>query len=301
MKRIPAESERYRRLLWDHGPFVLTTAQLLATWLGVNAVWGLTSPKDTLVSGWERGVAPLHAWVVASAAILSATLIPALARGGKARALLPAVLLAYLAGVLLSRGVIATLTPGNVVVERSLMMMVAAPILAVLALMRVSLKSFPLRFGQWNRRGALFGDSNGTTWERRLGWSMLVVILPIALLMQGSRGFSLLTSGAFWHVLPQAALLSLVNALAEEVVFRGLLQPPLVERHGPSRGIWLQGAFFGIHHWGSAPSIIAGLAMFPILTFLGYVWGKATHETDGLGWSVSFHAALGVAYFSAFP
>ncbi len=193
------------------------------------------------------------------------------------------------------------LAPGSVVVERSLMIMAAAPILGASALLRISLRSFPLRFGHWNRRGALFGDTNGSTWGRRLGWAMLTVILPVALLMQSSHGFSLVASGAFWYALPHAAVLSLVNAVAEEVIFRGLLQRPLVDRLGLPGGIWFQGAFFGLHHWGSSPSIIAGLAMFPILTLLGYVWGKAVYETDGLGWSVSFHTALGLAYFSAFP
>lgn len=271
---------------------------LVVTWLGVNAAWGATSPRDTLVSGWERGLAPLRSWVVAAGISLAGVLVWTLRRRGRLAALLPAMLLAYLLGVAASRWAIVALRPESSVLERSLLVVAAFPMLLAPLVLGVPLHGFPLRFGSWGSAGVPMGRAT-TTWRRALALALLGFILPVALLLQAAAGFAPWQTGALWPALPGIVALALVNALGEELLFRGLIQRPLVDRLGASAGVWFQAAFFGIHHWGSSPSIVAGLAMFPFLTLLGALWGRATLETRGLAWSVALHGALGVAYFSS--
>lgn len=82
-----------------------------------------------------------------------------------------------------------------------------------------------------------------------------------------------------------------VTALAEELLFRGLLQGALVARLGAARGIGLTAALFGLAHapFGSAFALVAGVAG------LGYGW---TLQLSGrLAAAVLLHGAVNLLHF----
>lgn len=82
-----------------------------------------------------------------------------------------------------------------------------------------------------------------------------------------------------------------VTALAEELLFRGLLQGALVRRLGVVRGIALGAALFGLAH---AP-FSAGFALAAGLAGLGYGWAL---QLSGRLWpAVLLHAAVNLVHF----
>ena len=72
--------------------------------------------------------------------------------------------------------------------------------------------------------------------------------------------------------------------LAEELFFRGLVQPALIRRLGPPVGILGGAAVFGLAHF-QAPQ-------FPALFVLGIVLGALAHGTRRLGPAIATHAAF---------
>ena len=82
-----------------------------------------------------------------------------------------------------------------------------------------------------------------------------------------------------------------VTALAEELLFRGLLQGALVERLGAARGIGLTAVLFGLAHAPfSAPfALVAGVAG------LGYGW--VLQLSGRLAAAVLLHAAVNLLHF----
>lgn len=82
-----------------------------------------------------------------------------------------------------------------------------------------------------------------------------------------------------------------VSVLAEELLFRGLLQGALVARLGPAHGIALTTGLFGLAHLPFSPAfaLVAGVAG------LGYGW---VHQLSGrLGAAVLLHAAVNLLHF----
>ncbi len=280
---------------------------LLLTWLAVNATWGLTSPRDTLVSGLERQVAPLAAWVAAPA--LALFVVAALAARRRDRGLLAisAMLLAYLLGVVFSRYAKLAIDPtggiplrgladgARALVERGFILLPALPMLGVgLFFYREEL---PLRFGDWSARA---GSGPGSqTWGRSMLWVLALIGLPCFLLLQSTVGFAPIRSGSLWPALVPVILLALFNAFSEELLFRGLIQTPLVEDLGVRPGLILQAVFFAIHHWGASPSIAGGAPLALLLFFAAWWMGLAVVATRGLGWAIAFHAILDFTFFSA--
>lgn len=288
----------------------LAFAQLGAVWLSVNAVWGLTSPDDTLVSGLLRSAGPLWVWPVVVGAGLTATCARSVWAGNKPSAALTGMLAAYLIGVAVSRVAVGGLAlpglrgPAEVLgwaVRRSFLLVPAIPMLLVYLWLDRRPAHYPFRFGEWTPVTRLLssGDTE-RTWSRQFGVWLLLAIAPLALLMQAAVGFSPVSNGTLWPYLMPLAGLALLNASAEEVLFRGLLQPVLVQRLGAPGGIAVGAVFFGMHHFGSSPSPLAALPTLLITAWLGLVWGKSVHETRGLGWAVLTHASIDLAFFSAF-
>ncbi len=280
---------------------------LLLTWLAVNGVWGLTSARDTLVSGLERQVAPLAAWVAAPALALFVVAVLAGRRRDRGLLAISAMLLAYLLGVVFARyAKLAVDPPGGIplqgladgaraLFERGFILLPALPMLAVgLFFHREEL---PLRFGDW---GARAGSGPGPqTWGRSMLWALVLVGLPCFLLLQSTVGFAPVRNGTLWPALVPVILLALFNAFSEELLFRGLIQTPLVEDLGARPGVLLQAAFFAIHHWGASPSIAAGAPMAILLVIAAYWMGLSVLGTRGLGWAIAFHAILDFTFFSA--
>ncbi|MGQ0736975.1 MAG: CPBP family intramembrane glutamic endopeptidase [Acidobacteriota bacterium] len=269
-------------------------ALLLVSWLGVNAAWGLADPDGTLVSRWEAQVLPLTWWLAASAGALGLAALVAAVRGRRSMALVSSVLAIYVPATLVGwTWTEAVQWPPAA--ARVLFIVPAAPILMVLMAWKTPLGELPLRFGSWTGTGRLFGR-NPTSWRRRLVLAVGLFVLLIAIPGQGAAGFESVLTGRLWTALPSIVALYVVNAVVEETLFRGLFLPVIARATGAGAAIWLQAFFFGLHHWGSSPTVVQGAVMMLPLTVLGAVWGKGTHDTRGLGWSVSVHAGLGVAY-----
>ena len=96
------------------------------------------------------------------------------------------------------------------------------------------------------------------------------------------------------------AMLALFNGFTEEFLFRGLIQPALIDFLGKWPGLVFQGLFFGFLHWGSSPELIAGLPMALAATALGILWGYSVICTRGIAWAVLCHAMADFAFFSAY-
>ena len=82
-----------------------------------------------------------------------------------------------------------------------------------------------------------------------------------------------------------------VAVLAEELLFRGLLQPALVQRLGQWPGLLLTAALFGAAHLPFSPSF----ALVAMLAGLGY--GLTFDRTGRLSAAIALHGALNLTQF----
>lgn len=82
-----------------------------------------------------------------------------------------------------------------------------------------------------------------------------------------------------------------VTVLAEELLFRGLLQGALVARLGAARGIGLTALLFGLAHAPFSP----GFALAAALAGLGYGW--VMQLSGRLAAAVLLHGALNLLHF----
>jgi len=83
------------------------------------------------------------------------------------------------------------------------------------------------------------------------------------------QSFALVVEGvdSIWQLVPLVLLGGIIVPLKEEMVFRGLIYPPLRQGYGKARGILFTGLFFGLMHFDLirfVPLVIGGL----VLTFL---------------------------------
>ena len=182
--------------------------------------------------------------------------------------------------------------------DRSILLVQAIPMLGVLwARQRSDLKR-TLRAGSWSGCVSFWsGGSRTMTWRRfLLGWVVLVA-LPAAVVMQARVGFASFGSGTVWPAVAPLAGLALLNGFTEELLFRGFLQPVLVACLRPGWGVWMQAAFFGLHHLGASPGAAAGLPALVFTVLAGLLWGRSVIETKGLGWAILSHASIDLAFF----
>ncbi len=120
------------------------------------------------------------------------------------------------------------------------------------------------------------------------------------ILLQGGVGFRPVLSGKLWELLPAVLLAALANALAEELIFRGVLQPAFIRAGGATAGLWVQGLLFGMLHWGVSVGVLAALPTSLLIGVGSVVWGKLVLDTRGLGWVVAAHFLIDVAVMSAY-
>lgn len=124
---------------------------------------------------------------------------------------------------------------------------------------------------------ALVGWAWGTSPDLR-GAMAMVPAWPLPLLIAAALGFSI------------------VNAILEEVVFRGLLQGLLRTWLGPGVApLLLQGAAFGVLHWHGVPSGWLGALM---AGSWGVMLGWARRRSGGLLTPVVAHVAADVVIFT---
>jgi membrane protease YdiL (CAAX protease family) len=158
-----------------------------------------------------------------------------------------------------------------------------------------------LGHGDWSVRGRdTFAKEPPSSWGRRLATGYLIFAAIFFLLMQVNVGFEPVRSGAILPFLPAICGAALANATAEELVFRGVLQPAFVRYGGIAAGVWMQGLLFGLLHWGNSVGVLAALPVSMLIGLGSVIWGKAALETGGLTWVIIAHALLDVGVMSAF-
>lgn len=91
-------------------------------------------------------------------------------------------------------------------------------------------------------------------------------------------------------------------AVFEELAFRGVTQPLLSVRWGPSRGLWITALLFGIFHLPNALHSDVPTALLPLtigtLISMGIVFGLAYQRTgQHLALPIALHFAWNVASF----
>ncbi|MDH4608007.1 CPBP family intramembrane metalloprotease [Pseudomonas sp. BN102] len=136
----------------------------------------------------------------------------------------------------------------------------------------------------WLGRPAQPAPSPHRAWIVVLATLLLVPLLAMGL---GLVGWQPKWPALIWEWL---AVNLLVTVLAEELVFRGLLQPALVSRLGARNGILLTAALFGAVHLPFSPlfAVLAGLA--------GLGYGLAFYSSGRLSVAVALHLSVNLCH-----
>lgn len=281
---------------------VATLATLLVAWLWVVVFLG-PYVRSALATSLAS-VAPRQLLIAVLATALG-LIAAATWRAKRGFALMALMLLAYLGGTALSsvgfRLVDTTGATGWMRFSLQRLaygLLVVAPMAVVWVMGRGAFGAFPEPLGSWTDRSRLFSRTGEVaTWKQWMGGLALMAGIPFFLLMQFASGFPI--SDAVWFVLP-AILMSLVNATVEEVIFRGFVQPAVIGNVGVGLGLWAQGLFFGLHHFGLSVSLLGTL---PGAVFVGVgsvAFGKSVLETRGLAWAIAAHMVFDIGVFCAF-
>jgi membrane protease YdiL (CAAX protease family) len=172
--------------------------------------------------------------------------------------------------------------------------------LAVAAWLLGAWPTFRLGWGSWAALGRDFTHRSRPETYRRamIGFALFAAALWIV--GQMGVGFHPIRSGLLWTLLPAILLAALANALVEEVIYRGLMQPAFVQAAGIARGLWIQALMFGMLHWGMSVGVVAALPTSILIGIGSVYWGKAVLETRGLSWVIAAHAMVDVAIMSAY-
>jgi membrane protease YdiL (CAAX protease family) len=83
-----------------------------------------------------------------------------------------------------------------------------------------------------------------------------------------------------------AALCALMNAFAEEFLYRSALLPQVLPLFGKGASLILVAAWFGISHYFGVPMGITGVIL---ATIGGWIFAKGMVETRGMGWPLLLH------------
>lgn len=83
-----------------------------------------------------------------------------------------------------------------------------------------------------------------------------------------------------------AAVCALMNAFAEEFLYRSALLPQVLPLFGKGASLILVAAWFGIGHYFGVPTGITGVIL---TTIAGWVFAKSMVETRGMTWPLFMH------------
>jgi membrane protease YdiL (CAAX protease family) len=298
------------------GPLKWTMLIVLAAlaWLGGVAFLGPFRPTD--VSRALASVAPLETIYQAS---LAAALL--LALGGAVLKRWPfawaaATVAGYLAGFFLFAQLFRLFPPEveipftneeSAVRFALFRLWFAGPIAVVLLVVwlvferRVDAGHPAFGFGNWLVKSRdVVAREPLESWVRKLFVGYLLFVAILAVFIQLPVGFAPITSGSLWPLLPAIGLAALANAVAEEVVYRGFFQPAFIRYGGAAVGLWVQGLFFGVIHWGLGVGVLAALPVSLAIGVGSIAWGKAAYETRGLGWPIVAHFLIDVVIMAAY-
>lgn len=151
------------------------------------------------------------------------------------------------------------------------------------------------RWGDLARETTVLGAENPMPWGRvllRLG--VVMALATAALLFTDLRqreGFALGPAETF---LALALLVgSFNNALVEELLYRGVLQPALLRRFGAGAANHLQAILFSLLHLSftyiEPMDVAKDLGFFVIYYAIGLFLGRAARESDGLAAPTALH------------
>jgi membrane protease YdiL (CAAX protease family) len=159
------------------------------------------------------------------------------------------------------------------------------PILGVMALGGESLVSLYIRKGQLH-------------WSLGLGLLALVNLTATALAVAASTGGNLTV---IFTSLPWWAVYALMNAVMEEVWFRGLFLGRLEPLIGAAGALWLTSLLFGVSHLYATYLDPGAAPVFGVIVLtLGLAFGLLMQKTKTLWGSVIYHTAADIFWFVAF-
>jgi membrane protease YdiL (CAAX protease family) len=142
------------------------------------------------------------------------------------------------------------------------------------------------------------GDLNAPTTSRRPGsteplrWGLFGPVMVLFLAFITAWAAAPMVRGtvdvtAALPFLGLAAIAALLNAFWEEVAYRAAPLSQLQRAIGPSAGVLILAAWFGLgHFYGGIPSGLMGALLTGAVALL---FGRAMIETRGLGWPVALH------------
>jgi membrane protease YdiL (CAAX protease family) len=122
------------------------------------------------------------------------------------------------------------------------------------------------------------------TWSRFGGRYALIIVTLFLLFMVPALQPSL--SKLSVGLVLFAALCALMNAFAEEFLYRAALLPQVLPIFGKGASLILVAAWFGIGHYFGVPTGLAGVIL---ATIGGWIFAKGMVETRGLGWPLFLH------------
>lgn len=269
---------------------LLTVVVLVNAWIGVNAVWGLTSVTPTAASAVMSDLWPLEVWVA-----IALSVIGAIAAGGwrsRERGLFVAstMLATYVLGVLVSQLAQDWIDPQGPLLDRLFYLYGAVPMLVTCYALRRDRLHVLLRVGAWR--------IESPSWPLALKIAAAVgaaiVCLRLAAEVAGPPGDG-------WPRSVTIVALSLVNGVTEELLFRGLIFVALIPAVGLRLAIVLQALLFGFSHVGSSPAWIGELISAVVLVPLGALFAWAAYRRHGIGWVAGVHALLDIVGLSLLP
>jgi membrane protease YdiL (CAAX protease family) len=157
-----------------------------------------------------------------------------------------------------------------------------------------------LGWGDWSVEARdVMSKAALSSWARKMV-SSFAFFLIFFLVMQANVGFRPLISGVIWPLIPAILIAALSNTLAEELIFRGVIQPYFIAMGGIAAGLWMQGLLFGLMHWGLSVGILSALPVSLLIGLGSVVWGKASLETRGISWAVVSHFLADICLMAAF-
>jgi membrane protease YdiL (CAAX protease family) len=94
-----------------------------------------------------------------------------------------------------------------------------------------------------------------------------------------------------------AAVCALMNAFAEEFLYRSALLPQVLPLFGKGASLILVAAWFGIGHYFGVPQGLTGVIL---ATIGGWIFAKGMVETRGMGWPLFLHFASDFTVYLVF-
>jgi membrane protease YdiL (CAAX protease family) len=192
-----------------------------------------------------------------------------------------------------------TRAPGRTYVSTQVRYQPVALVVAALAVLAVRLlvpgHADYLRVGDWAAPAAdmaWLGVAAQDTW-RSVGATFLVVmtvVTAVVMWWQLGRG-SRIGVRALVRALPVGIVLSIVNALTEELVFRVAVAEGLGPVLPATAVALVSAGLFGVPHWFGRPGRVPGVLL---AGFMGWFLTLSVLQTGGIGWAWTIHAVQDV-------